>query len=180
MQYKPVSWSVGEPFSAEKVKQMAENDEVIHNLYLQTALGTIAQDVYFDVEGGSGIVCAPAAWEDVVTLTDIFLYPSRWIKISAIVHGVAANDRGTYIPFRVLMDGSEVLYMRTADAALGGTQKWCSVSGARILQSVPGEHDFVLQIGNDYASAIDDTKILPIGSNNPSILSIDDIGGLNV
>jgi hypothetical protein len=180
MEYKPVSWSVGEPFSAEKFKQMTDNDEVIQNLYLQTALGTIAEKTYLDKEGGATIDSDPAEWTDLIVISDVFLYPSRWIRVGAIVHGAAAVDRGTYIPFRVTMDGTEVLWMRTPDAALGATQKWSSVSGARVMQSVPGVHEFKLQLGNDYASASDKTSVNPIGSKNPSILTIDDVGGLNV
>ncbi len=177
MNYKPVSWSVGEGFDGEKLKQMAVNDEVIHDLYLKTALGPLASDTYMDTIDGASITAAPAAWTTIIALNDVFLYPSRWIKINVIVNGASAEDRGTYIPFRVTMDGTEVLYIRAVDGALDAVQKWCSVSGARIMQSVPGYHDFVLQLGNDYASAANDTAIIPLGAKNPTILSIDDIGG---
>lgn len=179
MSYEKVSWSLGEQFNFEKMRQMVENDEVIHNILLKSMLGTIAADTYFD-EDTATITAAPSAWVDIIVLNNVYLYPSRWIKVSATCHGVGADDRGTYIPFRVLMDGNEVLYMRTTDASLNSVQKYCSVSGARIMQSQPGLHTFKLQIGNDYASASNDTYISPLGAKKPTILSIDDMGGNNV
>jgi hypothetical protein len=180
MEFKPVSWSIGESFNEEKIRQMIVNDEVIHNLYLKTIYGPMASDTYFDQEASGSISASPGSWVDIITLDNVFLYPSRWVKISAIVHGAASQTRGTYIPFRVLMDGTEVLYMRTPDGSLGGTQKWCSVSGARIMQPQPGTHTFKLQLGNDYSGATTNTFIHNIGPKNPTILSIDDLGGIYV
>lgn len=178
VEYKPVSWTVGEPYSLEKIKQMTENDEIIQRKLLQSNLGLITEVEYIDVWGASPVTASPGSWTYITYTASVYIQPHRWIKVSAIVNGIQWQNVETYVPIRVMMDDAEeLLYMRTAPGTFSGDPQSVSLSGARILQSNPGWHFFSLELGNDQAGSVDDTLIIPPGALNPSILSIEDLGG---
>ena len=178
VQYKPVSWSAGEAFVVDnKLRQMIENDEVIQSMLLSASLGLIAEQNYLDVEGGTSLTAGPGNWTTIILIENVYIQPSRWIKISATLNRLFYTDTGTYIPARVTMDGDEILYMRTAPGDFSGTHESDSLTGARIMQSVPGYHTFALEIGNDQAGVSGDTSLVPVGPLNPTILAIEDMGG---
>jgi hypothetical protein len=178
MAFKSVVWAQGEGIDSAKLKQMADNDEEIRQLYLSNSQGTLGRAV--ENSGGFLLTNTTIAtngtagtWVHVLSLNNVVIPPGRWTKVMFMSPFTSTDGNNEMPPMRVTQDGTEILYARSQKHA---TSEGTTVSGTRMLAPRGRTSSFELELGNILVgSYISNVKSKP---NAPITLSIEDMGAL--